>query len=132
MKKILEFIKNVKDWVATDGLLHIETSGIICLLLLLLGVNIPYSISLSLIIGILKEVYDIFIKKSNTYSQSLHDIICDIIGIAFSSIVYILTIYLQNHILLTVLTKNILYCIQTTIPVIYFNKWVDIPQEEFI
>ena len=94
MKKILEFIKNVKDWVATDGLLHIETSGIICLLLLLLGVNIPYSISLSIIIGILKEVYDIFIKKSNTYSQSIHDIICDLIGIAFSSIVYILTIYL--------------------------------------
>lgn len=132
MKKILEFIKNVKDWVAVDGLLHIETSGIICLLLLRLGVNIPYSISLSIIIGILKEVYDIFIKKSNTYSQSLHDIICDIIGIAFSSIVYILTIYLQNHILLTVLTKSILYCTQTTIPVIYFNKWVDIPWEDFI
>ena len=94
MKKILEFIKNVKDWVAVDGLLHIETSGIICLLLLLLGVNILYSISLSIIIGILKEIYDIFIKKSNTYYQSLHDIICDLIGIAFSSIVYILTIYL--------------------------------------
>ena len=80
MKKILEFIKNVKGWVATDGLLHFMFSAL--LILIAFPIIKWWGLLFALLIGVLKEVYDIAVKKSDP-KLSIHDLICDIVGIAY-------------------------------------------------
>lgn len=96
MKKILEFIKNVKDWVATDGLLHIETSA---LLLIIFQLFMPIYISalLTISIGLIKETIDYWVKKCNNKEQVTHDIICDLVGILIGVIYVILSILLNTY-----------------------------------
>lgn len=84
MKKILEFIKNVKNWVATDGLLHFAFS--VLLILITFPIIKWWSLLFSLIVGLLKEVYDITVKKSDP-RLSIHDLICDCIGIIMTVII---------------------------------------------
>lgn len=80
MKKILYFIKNVKDWVACDGLLHFAFSAL--LILIAFPIIKWWSLLFALCVGLLKEVYDIIVKKSD-WRLSPHDLICDIVGIAY-------------------------------------------------
>lgn len=63
------------NWIRRDGLLHIETSALIVIVLSLFCATWIAVIS-SLLCGIAKEVWDI--KHGVT---SWHDIICDIVGI---------------------------------------------------
>lgn len=80
MKKIADFFKRAVRWVAFDGLLHIETSFI---LVLLFRLFMPafFAVLAALVLGLAKEVVDIWWRKSNTWRQALHDIICDLAGI---------------------------------------------------
>lgn len=72
-----ELLKKIWGWVRTDGLLHIETSALImCLLTPWMAVWLAAIITLG--IGVGKEVYDRYTQGSST----MHDIICDVIGIA--------------------------------------------------
>ena len=83
MKKILELIKSLYNWLNTDGLLHISFSSMI------ITFSFPlirwWSIGLAVLVGIAKEVYDIFVKKSDP-KLSIHDLICDCIGIIMTVI----------------------------------------------
>ena len=68
------------NWVSTDGLLHILCSSLLIVLFYsFFGIFI--SILITGLIGIIKEILDIFVRKTNTYKQSMKDIICDFIGI---------------------------------------------------
>ena len=80
MKKILEFIKKGWAWIATDGLLHFAFSAL--LILIAFPIIKWWSLLFALLIGVLKEVYDITVKKSD-WMLSPHDLICDIVGIAY-------------------------------------------------
>lgn len=77
---IRDFIGYLSKWVAIDGFLHL----LICWLLVLnftIIFNVWEAVGLTLIMALLKEVFDRFIQKDNTWSQVLHDIICDLIGL---------------------------------------------------
>lgn len=78
MKKILELIKSFYNWLNTDGLLHISFSSMI------ITFSFPlikwWSVGLAVLVGLAKEAYDILVKKSDP-KLSIHDLICDCIGI---------------------------------------------------
>ena len=65
-----------------DKLLHILVSS--WMLLVLYPMIGWYSLIPTVIAGIGKEIYDIFIQKDNTIKQAFEDIIADIIGIIIS------------------------------------------------
>ena len=78
--RIKEFYFKCLDWISTDGLLHILCSTLLVVLFYsFFGIFI--AILVTGLIGIIKEILDIFVRKTNTYKQSMKDIICDIIGI---------------------------------------------------
>lgn len=79
-KWLKEAIAKCRRYIGTDGLLHIETSFI---LVLLFRLFMPafFAVLAALVLGLAKEVVDIWWRKSNTWRQALHDIICDLAGI---------------------------------------------------
>lgn len=76
--KILQFISSIKNWVRTDGMLHITVSALICVLL---GWARPLWVAplVTFAVGVGKEVYD---RVSGRGMAEWHDIICDVTGIA--------------------------------------------------
>lgn len=83
MKKILELIKGLYNWLNTDGLLHISITSMI------ITFSFPlimwWSVGLAVLVGLAKEAYDILAKKSDP-KLSIHDLICDCIGIVMTAI----------------------------------------------
>lgn len=83
MKNILELIKGLYNWLNTDGLLHISITSMI------ITFSFPlirwWSLGLAVILGLAKEAYDILVKKSDP-KLSIHDLICDGIGIVMTAI----------------------------------------------
>ena len=83
MKKILELLKGLYNWLNTDGLLHISFTSMV------ITFSFPlikwWSVGLAVLVGIAKESYDILVKKSDP-KLSIHDIICDCIGIIMTVI----------------------------------------------
>lgn len=101
MEKLKEIIKTFIKWVSVDGLLHIETSMLIYLIVSLpiylfygLLFSIPFGFAITFMIGCYKEFYDIYVQKDNTKMQSNHDFICNLIGITlgiiFNILIYII------------------------------------------
>lgn len=83
MKKIFELIKGFYNWLNTDGLLHISITSMI------ITFSFPlikwWSVGLAVLVGLAKEAYDILVKKSDP-KLSIHDLICDCIGIVMTII----------------------------------------------
>lgn len=83
MKKFWEFIKNFNKWLNADGLLHISITSMV------ITFSFPlikwWSVGLAVLIGLAKEAYDIIMKKSEP-KLSIHDLICDLIGIIITAI----------------------------------------------
>ena len=83
MKKILELMLGLYNWLNTDGLLHISFTSMI------ITFSYPlirwWSVGLAVLVGIAKESYDILVKK-NVTKLSIHDLICDCIGIIMTVI----------------------------------------------
>lgn len=83
MKKILELINGLYNWLNTDGLLHISITSMI------ITFSFPlirwWSLGLAVILGLAKEAYDILVKKSDQ-KLSIHDLICDGMGIVMTAI----------------------------------------------
>lgn len=97
MKRIVDAIKKAYKWIATDGLLHIFASLAITLAvytLLHIGTaeRIGLSAFIAFCVGVIKEGVDSARPKGTGFS--VHDIICDITGIAIGvTIVSISLIY---------------------------------------
>ena len=87
MKKIFELIKSLYDWLNTDGLLHISFTSMI------IAFSFPlirwWSVGLAVLAGLAKEAYDILVKKSDP-KLSIHDLICDCIGIIMTVILILI------------------------------------------
>ena len=83
MKKIFELIKSLYNWLNTDGLLHISFTSMVIIF------SFPlikwWSVGLAIVVGLAKEAYDILVKKSDP-KLSIHDLICDCIGIIMTII----------------------------------------------
>ena len=82
-------MKKLYNWIATDGLLHILVSMVVVLCLQPV-IGTILSILISMLIGISKEHYDVYIEKDNNFTQSLHDFICNCVGIVLSLLVILL------------------------------------------
>ena len=89
MNDIRNILKKIFQWVNTDGLLHFLTCYALILTFFSIF-NLQIGILLTIVIAILKEVYDIYIKKCNNYKQALHDIVMDIIGVIMGVIIIII------------------------------------------
>lgn len=87
MKNILELIKGLYNWLNTDGLLHISFTSMI------ITFSYPlirwWSVGLAVLVGLAKEAYDILVKKSDP-KLSIHDLICDYIGIIMTVILLLI------------------------------------------
>lgn len=76
----MEKIKEIINWVGTDGLLHL----LVCWLLILVitpmnGIWVAVLTAILLSLG--KEAWDMLIQKDNDKVQAIHDLICDGVGI---------------------------------------------------
>ena len=76
----MEKLKNIIQWIATDGLLHF----LVCYAMTLALTPIMgfYALIPTTIVALGKEGYDYHIRKSNNKEQVVHDLICDGAGIA--------------------------------------------------
>ena len=82
-------LKQLYKWIANDGLLHI----LICIVLMLSFkpiIGYLLSIIITIIFGLIKEIYDYFIQKDNNMNQVKHDVICNGIGIIISNFIILL------------------------------------------
>ena len=94
MKKLIEKVKEILSWIiskeGSDGEAHI----IVCVLLtsiISMLTNVGLGVFTAIIAGVGKEVNDI--TKGDTWKNSVHDLICDAIGIAFGLIIYVFHIF---------------------------------------
>ena len=94
MKKLLESLKKIKEWVATDGLLHF----LVCYALIVALTPIWgwWTLLVTILVALGKEAWDFFVEKDNNKEQVVHDLICDGIGIvlAFCTILVWWIVYL--------------------------------------
>lgn len=83
---ILNLLRRVWSWVATDGLLHF----LVCYAMMLTlepFVGIWIALGITLVFAFGKEAYDVFIQKDNNYQQAWHDLVCDFAGIILSCLI---------------------------------------------
>ena len=90
MKNLIERVKKIFSWIiskeGSDGEAHI----IVCLLLtsiVSMLTSLALGVFTAIIAGVGKEVNDI--TKGDTWKNSVHDLICDAIGIALGLIIYV-------------------------------------------
>lgn len=78
-------ISKIWAWLRTDGLLHIAYSGLI---MVFFASFLPMwcAIAITMAIGVGKEIYD----KYTGGSVELHDVICDVLGIALGAAICVL------------------------------------------
>lgn len=91
---IMNKLKQLYKWIANDGLLHI----LICIVLTLsfyLIIGYLLSLLITIIFGLIKEIYDYFIQKDNNINQVKHDIICNCIGIIIGSFIILLHYFIN-------------------------------------
>lgn len=87
MTKVKELITKARSYVRVDGLLHIMASAII-LLSLFPFIGYLWSLAITIVAGIAKELYDRFSDGSAEW----HDLICDAIGIVYASVVFLISL----------------------------------------
>ena len=89
----MEKFRNIMKWIAVDGLLHFLACYAIMLAFMpMVGIWWTTAITLSAAIG--KEVIEALRGKNNK-TQVIHDFICDGLGMAAGSLVWLLW-YLAN------------------------------------
>lgn len=81
-------MKNIFKIIGVDGCLHFT----MCFLMIILfsTIGLLNSVLLTTSIALLKEIWDIFIQKDNTYKEAIKDITMDILGIAFGLMIIII------------------------------------------
>ena len=86
MNKFKSFLIRIANYINVDGLLHITVSALI---ILFFGgfLSLYASAIIAVVVGIAKEMYDYFSRKG---TAELHDVICDLIGIALGSLIWLL------------------------------------------
>lgn len=85
MEKLKQIIEAVRRWVGEDGLKHFFVSF---LLLVAFGWIRPFwgALLVVLAIGIGKEIFDLCKKGPRAWRDSLHDLACDVAGLALAAL----------------------------------------------
>ena len=80
-KKVHDVTVKGYEWIGTDGLLNMETSALLTIVLLIFT-SVPWAAAFSFVIVMAKSAYD----KSKGHANEAHDIICCVIGITLGVI----------------------------------------------
>ena len=94
LKKAKGFLRKSIFWLGADGMLHILVNMVIILSCVVWGSQLIGNI-IAIAISIAKEVYDLIgARKENIewkvcLKWSLHDLVCDIIGLLVANIICI-------------------------------------------
>lgn len=79
-------VEKIRSWIRQDGLLHILACAV--LFLALCGfVPALVALGLTVLAGVLKEVVD---GVTGMGTASLHDILCDLMGIVLGIIIHLI------------------------------------------
>lgn len=78
-------VSKIVNWIGADGGAHIIVSILVSSIMAIL-VNVYVGVIFTALLGIVKEVNDR--KKGDTWHNSVHDLICDAIGIALGVFIY--------------------------------------------
>lgn len=81
MMKIFKFLKN---FVQLDGVLHFLACAVIVFTFFPILDNIGNAVIVATVVALAKEYLDILIKRTNTWKQSLKDILFDTLGIGYA------------------------------------------------
>ena len=73
---LTQMVQKFNQWIGTDGLKHIVVSSVLATLLKLF-LPLWLAFLLTILVGIVKEVYD---KLSHKGCAEIKDIVCDLIG----------------------------------------------------
>lgn len=84
-------MKNLLNWIATDGLLHSLACALLSLSALYLTDCMWIAAIAAAVPAIAKEYHDVFVQKDNNLKQAAHDIICDIAGLLFTLTLYLIS-----------------------------------------
>ena len=79
-------MKKIWYWIRTDGLLHIETSALIVVLVSIV-ISWWVGVGVSAVAGVGKELYD---RSHEGHCAEWHDVICDGIGVVIGAVVVLL------------------------------------------
>lgn len=94
----MKLLKRIWKWIRKDGLLHIVLSALIYLAVFSITfywIKMPVvsshvlTFAVAALVGIFKEMYDYITKKG---VASLHDLICNMIGIVFMMLLLIIVV----------------------------------------
>ncbi len=78
-------VSKIISWIGADGGAHINICILVSSIMAIL-VNVYVGVIFTALLGIVKEVNDI--KHGDTWKNSVHDLICDTIGIALGVFIY--------------------------------------------
>lgn len=82
-------MKKIINWIGYDGLLHF----LVCYAMILTFtpiIGLWWAFVTTVIASIGKELYDVFVIKSNDLKSSLHDVLFDAVGIGLSILILFL------------------------------------------
>ena len=79
----MDWLKKLWNWVRTDGLLHISLVGL-ALLTFANWMPLWAANVLAVVIFMTKELIDLFSKEG---TAEWHDVICDLVGLAYGNLV---------------------------------------------
>lgn len=80
-------ITSIKNFIQIDSILHFLACAIIIFTFFPLLDNIGNAVIVATVVALTKEYFDIFIKRSNTWKQSLKDILFDALGIIYAVLI---------------------------------------------
>lgn len=87
MKFLKNLIKNVINFIQLDGLLHFLACAIIIFTFAPIVGNIGNAVIIATVVALAKEYLDILILRTNTWKQSLKDILFDALGVIYAILI---------------------------------------------
>ena len=87
-----QIIVSIKKFVQLDGLLHFLACAIIIFTFFPLLDNIGNAVIVATVVALAKEYLDMLILRTNTWKQSLKDILFDAIGVIYA-VLFITCLY---------------------------------------
>lgn len=79
---ILDLDKKGKKWIGTDGLLNMETSALLVLLLMFF-----FPVFWSMIFGFIIMLVKCLLDKSKGHNNEVHDLICAAVGVTIGAFI---------------------------------------------
>lgn len=79
-------VNKIVDWIGSEGSMYI----IVCILIssiMAILVNVYVGVIFTALLGIVKEVCDV--RNGDTLKNSVHDLICDAIGISLGVLIFL-------------------------------------------